>query len=175
MKVLAALLLSIALVSPAGGQSKFPAPSSLTLAESELLFTMHADAWELACMMKRADCSDIPRPVVVYGFLPYQYGRYWRNESVVVIDIRLVGQPLSVLVAVHEMIHYIQMAQGQAGMGPCTLEREAFELVFELNRRLELVTDTRLKNWDSVITPEDGSEPYTIAEGYGCPEPPARP
>jgi hypothetical protein len=93
-------------------------------------------AWNFACEATRADCTRLKRPVVGYSFLPngilglYPHLGGW----IVIVNIKLADNPLSVPVITHEMIHYIQHYTDFQGSS-CARERQAFDLVVEMNKK----------------------------------------
>lgn len=179
MRLLAALLLSCILAMPAGAQSQLSGPSSLSAAQTELLARAHYEAWQIACAMKKAPCGSIKPPLVVYGVLDGNFGEYTDGERPVRIDVRLMFQPISVLVMIHEDIHYLQYVLGEVASYDsfaenhaqgCAREKEAFNLTWNANVLFGIVDPTkepRLRNWDTVVTLDDGTK-MTVEQGYRC-------
>src|SRR6185503_1651574 len=154
---LAAQLLSFGVIGSATGQSVMRGPSSLSPPVAEALFNLHLDAWHAACELKRIQCPMYPMPKVAYGFLAGALGSYTFKSNTVLLDIRLIGQPISKVILVHEMIHYIQ--DKQRGSQPevtiavaCHDEEEAFRLsyTYSIINNVAL-DDPRNKDWPSAM------------------------
>lgn len=152
MKFFAALLLSLALVFPAGAQ--LPGPHSLTEQGTGALISIEIEAWILACRAKKMDCTNILRPIVGYGILPGPYGMYLPGEMVISIDMRLLFQSFSRIVIFHEMVHYLQWVAGETEtMNKCAREKEAFDLAWQMNAEMgyvDPVEEPRHKSWAQV-------------------------
>lgn len=104
-------------------------------------------AWYMACEVKRFDCTLLRPPMIVYAIIPSgTLGLYPHNSPVVIITSRLMYSTEQTAVLVHEMIHYIQGAQGHhnyfsgAYRPSCAREQEAFDLT------LKIMTQYRLKS-----------------------------
>lgn len=179
-----AAILATGFSFPAHGVPAMTGPSTLTEAGAETLFSMQYSAWHYACELKQADCANISPPIVAYGLLPARFGQYSDGDGAIIIEVRLMAQPLSFMVMVHEMIHYLQYVQGEGYHGDdmavyravgCRREAEAFDLTGELNRKLNyVVDDPRMKKgWADMVVLDDGTPPFPVYAGYGCPAPTA--
>ncbi len=172
--IVAALGLSCGSVVTA--QSYLPGPWSLDQKRAEALFSVQGLAWGEACALKGikpAMCAKLPPPRVSYGFLPMQYGGYKIGSYHVVIDVRIMGQSLSGVIMVHEMIHYIQDLQRKDGpvsiAEECAAEKEAFNLSVAWARRSGLAKDDpRLKDWADLATDSPPGHPVHTYDTYGC-------
>lgn len=158
MNKIAAFVLGLALAMPAFAQSRFPGPSSIPLESAETIQTLHLFAWGAACSLKKAKCERYQMPQVAYGLLPGEYGKFRPGTSVVLLDMRIVGQELAVVVLVHEMIHYLQDLENPLRTGPLTVavacadEEEAFRLAYDFARLNDIaMKDPRLDTWESAL------------------------
>ena len=142
----------------------FVGPTTLEPSTVELLFSTQIYAWKLACEAKKVNCEAISPPLVGYAILWGQYGRYYIGADEILVDIRLIGQPLSVLIIMHEMIHYIQNVQGHDLKGGpsaaprCDDEQEAFTLVRKTNDELKIYVGPDIEKY--VQTWEHAKENY---------------
>lgn len=156
MKHLAALVVLALLVAPsAQAQSKFVPPSTLTEASVSTLMAMQLSAWVMACGAKKLDCNMFAMPHVGYSLLPQRLGQYRPGELTVTVELRLLAQPASLVVMMHEMIHYLQYVTGQTRadsknyLSPCAREQEAYDLVMKTNVARKLAKgDARILTWE---------------------------
>ena len=113
---------------------------------------MHDEAWRLACTFKAYDCSTLAQPQVWYTPIWGSYGRYKHDSPGIQINIGVAGETFSLLVAVHEMVHYIQNAEGANRFGEatyrahCQREAEAFNISNAVAAWADY-RDDRLTSW----------------------------
>lgn len=163
MKALLACLCLALLPLAAGAQSAFPGPSTLSDGTAQDLMIIQLGAWAAACEDLKADCDKIPPPRVGYGLLPAAFGVYTRGSGIVMVDLRIMGQPISLVTMFHEMVHYIRDVQDPPKPGPipksrvCSEEKEAHDRALAFAGRIG-VTDPRTNSWTK------------IKSAYGCEE-----
>lgn len=138
--------------------------SPLAMNPMDRMIGFHNAAWQMACEAKKFDCTLIDPPHVAYTILPRGIlGQYHDGTDVVLINMKLILNPASVAVAIHEMVHYLQNASGELDRtspsykGVCAVEHEAFDLTFAMNQKYHLVAGDFVQPW---------SQTFYL---YGCP------
>ena len=114
---------------------------------------MHQEAWETVCIYKAVNCSELPAPQVWYTpDADGMFGYYTFGEEGIHVHLKLLGDPFSRYVVIHEMVHYIQLKQAQTGKTgvlyahSCVRESEAFNITATA-AYAERFLDPRLVTW----------------------------
>lgn len=152
---------------PAGtdtmSQSRLPGVWSFTDEQVILLATMQGNAWVEAKRLMRMEGLGIAPPKVGYGLLMGRYGSYDVGARTVMVDIRLLWQPLSTTVMVHEMIHFIQDKKDPLRKDMidvhtvCREEKEAHDLTYKWAVEMNIAQwEPRVRKWEDA------------AISYGC-------
>jgi hypothetical protein len=165
--------LSVALSGGEAGEQPrgFPGPSSFGSEVVIELEKMHDFAWFAACDAKQIDCTGLDRPRVGYVVIEDALGQYYYGAHIVEVDIRMLGQQASILVVVHEMLHYLQWGMGQTTFGsrgyltPCEREKEAFTLTYQVSAEYSIaVADKRITPWSAIVHRYEGCSPKVVPD-----------
>lgn len=143
------------------GQSKAQeaplAPLSFNEKTIETLLVGQALAWNGACLLTRTSCKNTPPPRVGYVLLSGKLGVYEVGTRTILVDLRLLGQEVAVVVMVHEMVHYLQARRGQDRLerafvdSVCRDEKEAHDVTAAFVRMTGIaVGDRRVNEWAQV-------------------------
>lgn len=115
--------------------------------------------WSLTCYINEVDCSNIPKPLVVYADIPPEqdtWGWHIPGEAYIVLDTQIRGTHFSVTILSHEYTHYIQFIQRkfQGERDPkqvtCDTEREATVVGYVASVAAGIDNDPRVPTWDDV-------------------------
>ena len=122
-------------------------------------------SWTLACYINQVDCSNIPRPLVIYADLPPEqkiWGVYELGNSYVVLSNELNGDTFSTVILAHEYTHYLQFIQrkfhapGDPKEIECATEQAATTVGYIVAIAAGVDNDPRVPTWDDV------------KDSYGC-------
>lgn len=115
-------------------------------------------SWQAACLLRGTNCEKIPRPAIVFSDeLPYQMqGSYTRGEGVIYVRMSYQMDPYSMVVMVHEMIHYLQYIRNgviiPTTIQRCAQEQEAFEADDRFAKRMGLDEHPDAFTWAEAVS-----------------------
>lgn len=160
LRTLAAVVAASALLFHAGpskAQTALSAPWSFAEPTVETWLVSQSLAWRGACVLTKTACESIPPPYVGYALLSRRLGTYEIGSRTVLIDLRLLGQPIAVATMVHEMVHYLQAWKNPDLSYPpppdtiCADEKEAHELTTAFVRMTGIADkDPRVNEWKAM-------------------------
>ena len=160
VRTLAAIIAAAALLfhsGPSKAQSALTGPWSFDEQTVDTLMVGQGLAWKGACVLTKTACEGIPPPYVGYALLWGRLGTYQIGTRTVLVDLRLLGQTVSVSTMVHEMVHYLQSYERADPFyvptpdSPCRDEKEAHDLTREFVKMTGIGKgDPRVLDWSEV-------------------------
>lgn len=130
--------------------------AAMRLTPSEQIAKIEYTTWVATCYINKVDCSNVPRPLVVYSDIPEKekmWGYYQPGDPYVVVNNTIHGDPFSLTVIAHEYTHYLQFIQRRYAdeetplAVECATEREAHDVGYIVATALELKSDPRVATW----------------------------